>query len=65
LLVIPIGATGFVSKTLWEKVINTFDSYFPNHAHLINDFKQLGDQNIENSIIIQTVIKIINNLNSK
>ena len=65
LLVIPIGATGFVSKTLWDEVINSFDKFYPNHSFLLDDFKALGDQTFENSKIIETIIKIINNLNSK
>ncbi len=64
-LVIPIGATGFVAKTLWEKVINSYDQYFPNNGSLINDFKLLGDENLSNDVLIQTTIKLINNLNSK
>lgn len=64
LLLIPIGATGFVSEILWKKVIGSFKDYFPNHEYLLDDFKTLGDSSLENSIIIQTVIKIINNLNS-
>ncbi|MEJ7820686.1 MAG: SIR2 family protein [Chitinophagaceae bacterium] len=64
-LVIPIGATGFVAKKLWDKVINSFDQYFPKHGNLIDDFKLLGDENLNNEIIIQTTIKLINNLNSK
>lgn len=64
-LVIPIGATGFVAKKLWEKVMTAFDQYFPNNANLIDDFKLLGDDNLDNEVIIQTLIKLINNLNSK
>lgn len=65
LLLIPIGATGFVSETLWNKVIGSFKDFFPNHEYLLDDFKTLGDSSLDNSIIIQTVLKIINNLNSK
>ena len=65
LLLIPIGATGFVSKILWNKVITSFKDFFPNHEYLLDDFKTLGDSSLDNSIIIQTIIKIINNLNSK
>lgn len=64
-LVIPIGATGFVAKILWEKVIAAFDQYFPNNANLIDDFKLLGDENLTNDVIIQITIKLINTINSK
>jgi hypothetical protein len=65
LLVIPIGATGFVAKTLWDKVIGSFAKYYPNHDSLIDDFKIIGDQTIENSKIIGATLHIVNNLNSK
>lgn len=64
-LVIPIGATGFVAKMLWEKVMTAFDQYFPNNSNLIDDFKLLGDENLTNDVIIQTIIRLINTLNSK
>ncbi len=63
LLLIPIGATGFVSEILWNKVINSYKDFFPNHDYLLDDFKTLGDSTLDNSTIIQTVIKIGNNLN--
>ncbi|XDD44698.1 SIR2 family protein (plasmid) [Leptospira sp. WS60.C2] len=63
LLLVPIGATGYVSESLWSKVISSFKDYYPNHDYLLDDFKTLGDSRIENSVIIQTVIKIINKLN--
>ncbi len=65
LLVIPIGATGFVSESLWTKVIDSFKDFYPNHEFLIDKFRILGDSKVENSVIIQTVLEIINILNSK
>ena len=65
LIVIPIGATGFVSELLWKKVTDSFKDYYPNHEFLIDEFKILGDSEVENSVLIQTVLKIINTLNSK
>jgi len=65
LLLIPIGATGFVSEILWTKVITSFKDFFPNHNNLLEDFKLLGDNKVENAIIVQTVLKIINTLNSR
>ncbi|MCD1656203.1 SIR2 family protein [Treponema zuelzerae] len=65
LLLIPIGATGFVSKCLWDQIIASFKDFFPNHEYLLDDFKLLGDTTIDNSVIIKTVLKIINTLNSR
>jgi hypothetical protein len=65
LLVIPIGSTGFVAKILWDKVIGSFDKYYPNHEFLIEDFKIIGDQTIENSKIIEATLRIVNNFNLK
>jgi hypothetical protein len=65
LLLIPIGATGFVSESLWTKVIESFLDFFPNHEYLLEEFKKLGDNKTDNSEIIQTVMKIVNTLNLK
>ena len=62
LLLIPIGATGFVFEILWNKVIGSYRDFFPNHDYLLDDFKTLGDSTHDSSTIIQTVIKIVNNL---
>lgn len=65
LKVIPIGATGFVSKDLWQKVINEFEIFFPDNLDLKDEFIKLGKSNSPHDELIKSIIKIINILNSK
>lgn len=57
---IPVGATGFVSKFLWNKVISDLDAYYPKNSDLRNAFMELGKDNISKEEIITNIIKIIN-----
>jgi len=60
--VIPIGATGYASKILWDKVITNFNDYFPDHSYLKDKFELLGSQ-MEYKDIIEIVLNIIEELN--
>ncbi|EES71591.1 hypothetical protein POTG_03814 [Paenibacillus sp. oral taxon 786 str. D14] len=57
--VIPIGATGYVSKALWEEVIADFDKYYFDFPALKPDFEFIGDAKNDHQEIIRRVIKII------
>lgn len=57
---IPIGATGSVSKKLWEKVINEFNSYYPNNKDLNDAILELGKENLSKEDLITNTIKAIN-----
>lgn len=59
LLLIPIGATGFVAKELWEEITKNFGTYYPEHATLKPLFEGLGDAS-NHQRLIDTVIEIIN-----
>ncbi|WP_226805513.1 SIR2 family protein [Agriterribacter humi] len=56
---IPIGATGSVSKTLWDKVMSNLNTYYPDNADLHNAIKELGKDNISKEEIITNTIKAI------
>ena len=58
-LLIPIGATGFVAKELWEEITKNFGTYYPEHAALKPLFEDLGDPS-NHQRLIDTVIEIIN-----
>lgn len=60
--VIPIGATGYMSKTLWEEVITNFDKYYNEFPTLKPDFEFIGDATKDHQQIINRVIKIITTL---
>jgi hypothetical protein len=57
--VIPVGATGFVAKELWECVMQDFDKYYPDHPDLVHRFEELGDETKNEEQIIQTLKKIM------
>lgn len=59
LLLIPIGATGFVAKELWEEITKNFGTYYPEIAALKALFEDLGDPS-NHQRLIDTVIEIIN-----
>jgi hypothetical protein len=61
-IVLPIGATGYVSKELWEKVLENFDKYFPS-LDLIDLFKELGNPTTSAETLITQIIKILKKLN--
>lgn len=62
---IPIGATGFLAKDLWEHVIKDFDKIYPDHPQLKTNFEKLSDTSLSNVNLIKIVIDIINDLNKK
>ena len=58
---IPVGATGFTSKVLWQKVIDDFDNYV-GIEELKPLYIDLGDTSKNPKELIETVVKIINQL---
>lgn len=59
LLLIPIGATGYVAQELWQEITDHFDSYYPKHPELKPLFAKLADAS-DNKRLIETVVEIIN-----
>jgi len=62
---IPIGATGYVSKSLWDRVINELQSYYPNNDSLYNAIIELGKDNSTKDNVISntlTAIDILQNI---
>ena len=57
---IPIGATGYVSKSLWDKVTGELQVYYPDNAELYNAIRELGKDNPTKEEIINNTIKAIN-----
>jgi hypothetical protein len=61
-LVLPIGATGYVSKELWGEVHEQYESYFPGKVNL-QLFEQLGLEDLTPDDIVKHVIQFLNQLN--
>lgn len=58
---IPIGATGFTSKILWEKTMDNFGEYV-GVEELKPLYIDLGDESKTSEELIETAVKIINEL---
>ena len=63
LVLIPIGATGFVAKEFWDLINKDFTSYFPKHPGIESNFALIGNESATNEQLIESVISIINLLN--
>ncbi|RXR20190.1 SIR2 family protein [Flavobacterium stagni] len=57
---IPIGATGYISKKLWHKVMGDFYQYFPKNTDLEDALRELGNDKLNRDEIITNTIKAIN-----
>lgn len=57
---IPIGATGSVSKKLWNKVISYYESYFPDNKELRIAIDELGKEINSSENLIKNTLKVIN-----
>ncbi|AQT87013.1 hypothetical protein ERICIV_04555 (plasmid) [Paenibacillus larvae subsp. larvae] len=62
--VIPVGATGYMSRTLWEESMTNFDKYYNDFPALKADFEFIGDASNDHQKIINRVIKIITTLSA-
>jgi hypothetical protein len=59
LLLIPIGATGYMAQELWQEITDNFDRYYPKHPELKPLFDLLADTS-DSKRLIDTVVDIIN-----
>lgn len=64
LIVLPIGATGFVAKELWDETMKNATNFFDSED-LIDLFEQLGDENKTPKELIKTTIHLLNLLINK
>jgi len=56
---IPIGATGSVSKKLWDKVISDLDLYYADNENLHNAIKAVGKVDLSADDLITNTLKAI------
>lgn len=56
---IPIGATGYTSRKLWEEIIEDFDKYI-GIPSLKSQFEILGNEDNSDEYLIEVVLDIIN-----
>ncbi len=58
---IPVGATGFTSNILWQKVMKDFEKYI-GIEDLRSLYAELGDKNKNNEELIEILLSIVNYL---
>ncbi len=62
---IPVGATGYMAKSLWEEVDGRFDHFFPKaSASLRKSFKEIGDSSTAAPRLLDAIVDIILHLQS-
>lgn len=60
-LLVPVGATGFMAKELYEEVLADFANYFGSDKFL-DDFKELGDENKSPEELINSLLNFIDRI---
>lgn len=60
LIVLPIGATGYISADLWRKVWKERKKYLGNNTKIHNLFKKINDSKKSPAEIIKIFINLIN-----
>lgn len=61
---IPIGATGYMAKQLWEQVLTDYSNSFGSDDN-IDLYKMLGDENLAPEKLIEFIIEFITKLIKK
>lgn len=59
---LPVGATGYASEELWNKVMTKPSLYYPNNPELLDAIKQIGDKTKTNDELITQILKAISTL---
>jgi hypothetical protein len=56
---LPVGATGYASEELWNKVMMKPLSYYPNNPDLLDAIKYIGDKSLNDDELINQIIKAV------
>jgi hypothetical protein len=56
---IPVGATGYASEELWNKVMTNLELYYPKNIELFETIKQLGNKSLSDDKLIDHILKAI------
>lgn len=59
-IIIPIGATGYVSKEIWEEALSDLVAFYGAKADLVRDaFMRIGDETSDPEIILDAAISMV------
>lgn len=56
---LPVGATGYASEELWNKVLSAPKDYYPDNDDLLDAIKQIGDKSLNDDELINHILKAI------
>lgn len=56
---LPIGATGYASEELWNKVMSNLLLYYPNNSDLLDAIKEIGNKSLSDDELITQTLKAI------
>ena len=60
LALIPVGATGFVARDLWERVMDDIDKAYPKRTDEFKPLLQtLGQPDLEPEALIAVIVRIL------
>lgn len=62
-LLVPIGATGFITRELYNEILDDFANYYGS-VELLDEFKELGDETKTPEELIESLLKFINKITS-
>jgi hypothetical protein len=63
LIPIPVSITGYISKTIFDKIVTEPDKYLHGHDWILQELEKMNADTISQEDIIKTVINIIKKLN--
>jgi hypothetical protein len=59
LKVVPIGATGYMARELWEEVIRDFPRFYPGRDDLRAPIEELGRDDLMAEKLISTIVGVV------
>ena len=59
LKVVPVGATEYVARELWNKVMGDFGTYYPDMPHLKARFEALGKSGSPENELVDEIIDLL------
>ena len=63
LLPIPVAATGFMAKELWNEISAELDNYYASYRWVIPMVQKLADSNTPRREMVETITDLIKQLN--
>jgi hypothetical protein len=63
LIPIPVATTGYMSKTIYDKIVSDPAKYLQEHCWILQDLNKMNEDSISQEDIIDIIINIIKKLN--